>query len=339
MLTNTCMPEYLLSANPQLILDQQYSDFDEQAQRLTGHDQSYIQLTPGAFSGRFLSCLLGPHVSIHIEHCNQSLEQQIGGYPGYFAIGVSIDGRKSFVFNGQEVSPNDVLINPPNADVHMISPVNGSVLMIAVQASYLSTFAEFFEPLQELFSRTGQGIRMVRSPQLARRIREDVIQAVQGSCRHDCSPEEAFWIGEAFLAGICSKLSLELSSNMQQSPILTRQSYERYVACREVIAQAWDGIHDLEGLVLQTGIKRRSLQEAFTTHVANGPLAYHRIIRLHLARRAFAEGIPSEQSIGDIAAQYGFWNWSQFTQQYRNHFGELPSQTRSASLDRTFKWG
>lgn len=334
MLTNACMPEYLLRANPLLLLDQQYGDFDEQAQRLTGHDQSYVQLTPGAFSGRFLSCLLGPDVSIHIEHCNQSLEQHIGGHPGCFAIGVTIDGARGFAFNGQDISPDDVLINPPNEDVHMISPVNGSVLMIAVQAGYLSRFAEFFEPLQVFLAGTGQGIRVIRSPQLARRIREDVVQAIQGCSRHGCSPEEAFWIGEAFLAGILSRLSLELSSGMQRSPLLTRQSYERYVACREVIAQAWEGIHDIEGLVSQTGINRRSLQEAFTTHVANGPLTYHRIIRLHLARRAFAEGIPSGQNIGDIAAQFGFWNWSQFSQQYRNHFGELPSQTRSASLAR-----
>jgi hypothetical protein len=34
--------------------DKVYKDFDHQAEQLSGHDQSYLQLTAGPFRGRFL---------------------------------------------------------------------------------------------------------------------------------------------------------------------------------------------------------------------------------------------------------------------------------------------
>ena len=77
-----------------------------------------------------------------------------------------------------------------------------------------------------------------------------------------------------------------------------------------------------------SGSARRSLQSSFASQIDVGPLTYHRILRLHLARVALRDKLQFGASIGDIAARFEFWNWSQFTHQYQVHFGELPSQTR-----------
>ncbi|WP_422041773.1 helix-turn-helix domain-containing protein [Roseibium sp.] len=59
-----------------------------------------------------------------------------------------------------------------------------------------------------------------------------------------------------------------------------------------------------------------------------GPLSYARLVRLHNARQKLRDGKFDRESIGNIAAQEGFWEWSRFTSYYGKHFGELPSQTR-----------
>lgn len=329
-LSNTCMPGYLLSANPGLIWDAHYSDFDAQSQRLVGHDQSYVQLTPGAFEGRFLSCNLGPDVAIHIEHCNQALEQQVSGHSTALSIGVAIQGGQSFLANGEGLSPNDILFIPPGSDLHLLSPVNGAILAITVQDRALRAFTSWSPSLAALLQ-GNPSVQILRNAQLARRIREDVVQAIEGCNRAECSESEAASLGHALLTGLLAKLSIDLSaaSDLGQGPI--HQSYDRYMACRDAILMDWERLHDLDALTDQTGIKRRSLQQAFTSHISAGPLTYHRIIRLHLVRRALLEPDAQGDSIGDIAARYGFWNWSQFTQHYRSHFGEVPSQTRALS--------
>lgn len=77
METNGYFPPWAPGDTRAGIVDDVYDDFERQAERLTGHDQSYIQLTPGAYSGRFLSCAFGPFVSVHFEQANQALEQEV----------------------------------------------------------------------------------------------------------------------------------------------------------------------------------------------------------------------------------------------------------------------
>ena len=58
--------------------------------------------------------------------------------------------------------------------------------------------------------------------------------------------------------------------------------------------------------------------------------AYHRLLRLHAVRRSLRTNHQKERSIGDIAAEFGFLNWSYFGEQYRAAFGERPSDTRGS---------
>lgn len=332
VLSNACTPDYLLSANPQLVADAQYDDFDVQAERLVGYDQTYLQLTPGPFHGRFLSCFLGGDISIHIEHCNQALEQTVVSHPQAFTIGVTVDGAGDFRSNGRPFGAADVMITPPRSDLHLLSPLNGAVLVVVVREERLLRIAGMSDRLQAWFADARREVRLLRLPRLARRIREDVVLAVESAGRADCTAASATTIGEALVAGLLFRLVLEVSAGPHHGDLAEKAAYERYMECRRAILSAWDAIHDTDRLVARTGINRRSMQESFRSQVALGPLTYHRIVRLHLVKRALLDPAQARSSIGDIAAMHGFWSWSQFSQLYRNHFGELPSRTRSAGL-------
>ncbi|MGH3627753.1 MAG: helix-turn-helix domain-containing protein, partial [Sciscionella sp.] len=60
-----------------------------------------------------------------------------------------------------------------------------------------------------------------------------------------------------------------------------------------------------------------------------GPSSYIRNLQLNRVRRDLLSNDGRGESIGDIAARYGVWHWSRFSQSYRLLFGELPSQTRA----------
>jgi len=78
-------------------------------------------------------------------------------------------------------------------------------------------------------------------------------------------------------------------------------------------------------------VSRRTLQYSFTSVLGISPLQFIRISRLNGARRALHNNLylPSNQrvSISDIASQWGFWHLSQFAKDYKQLFGELPSDT------------
>ena len=328
LLSNACCPDYLLSANPAIVLDALYSDFDEQAERLTGFDQAYLQLTPGPFFGRFLSCVFGPDVSLHIEHCNQALEQSVTGHAKAFVISVLVNDCEPYRLNGADLSASDVMIFAPGTDLIIRSPEDGAVLALVVDEDTLRLYPGLNEAARDRLFAPGGGLQVLRAPGFARRLREDTVQALQAACLQNQSPTAIRAIGDALLSGVASKLSLELAGSTKLRSLLGSVGYERYRHCRQAIHGHWQEINSVDDLQGITGSGRRSMQNSFTSQIETGPLTYHRILRLHHARAALRDPQQFDASIGDIAARYEFWNWSQFTQQYQNHFGELPSHTR-----------
>lgn len=73
-----------------------------------------------------------------------------------------------------------------------------------------------------------------------------------------------------------------------------------------------------------------TLERAFKERFSVSPKRYLVISRLSGARRALLEG-AQERIIGHIANEWGFWHMSQFAKDYRQQFGELPSETLAIS--------
>ncbi len=329
VLSNGCLPGHLLCANPAVILDAQYEDFDQQAERLVGFDQTYLQLTPGPFRGRFVSCFLGPGLSLHLEQSTQALEQSIACARDAYAVSVAVSDGVPFRLNGVDFGPDGVMIASPGAALHLRSPPNGAILAIVIERGEMERAAGPTSIVSEWFSAMHGGVRLLRAPQLSRRIREDAVQALQAVHFRGEDSVEPWSIGRDLLTGLVSKLSLELvgRTEFQNRPV--PPSFDRFVALRTVIHEKWDDIRSMDDLLAASGVGgRRVVETSFSDQVEIGPLTYHRVLRLHLARKALRDSRQFGTSIGDIAARHEFWNWSQFSTQYQALFGERPSETR-----------
>jgi AraC family ethanolamine operon transcriptional activator len=53
-------------------------------------------------------------------------------------------------------------------------------------------------------------------------------------------------------------------------------------------------------------------------------------VRLNAVRRELRNG-TADQTIGDVAARWGFWHMGHFSHDYKALFGETPSHTRLAA--------
>ena len=103
---------------------------------------------------------------------------------------------------------------------------------------------------------------------------------------------------------------------------------------RDYLFARVDDPPDIADLCRYVGVSRRTLQDCFQDALGLTPSQYLRMLRLNAVRRELralaAAGQPV--SIGDVAARWGFWHWSRFTENYRLLFGELPSHTVQSVL-------
>ncbi len=326
-------PSCAIGATSPLLLDRQYTDFDEQAERLAGYDQSYLQLTPGVFAGRFFSGFLGPHVSIHLEYCSQALEQKVGCSTHTITFGVVLSRSSTFRANGRTLTSDDVMVLPPGGQLDMVSPVNGAIMALVIDYKTLLAEPGLAPQVADWMGGLEGDLALIRAPQLAERLREDAIHALESAgSRGASSTVLGPVVGSALVAGIAAKLSLEWAAMLDIRQVAQASNYERFMQCRDEIRAQWQNVDQAKTLAEMAGASKRSIELAFCDNVSIGPLTYLRVLRLHKVRRDLLDPSTAHRSIGDIAALCGFWNWSRFSQTYRTHFGEPPSATRRHTL-------
>lgn len=78
-------------------------------------------------------------------------------------------------------------------------------------------------------------------------------------------------------------------------------------------------------------VSPRRLHDAFMAAFGISPHRYLRARRLTLARRALKEVQPRSGLVKSIALLHGFWHFGRFAQDYRDQFGETPSETVAAA--------
>ena len=79
-------------------------------------------------------------------------------------------------------------------------------------------------------------------------------------------------------------------------------------------------------LCAQLEVSDRVLRRAFRESFGLGPLAYFRVMRLHAVRTALRAARGGDEGVANIVRRWGFNRLGSFADEYRLHFGELPSE-------------
>ncbi|WP_026073007.1 helix-turn-helix domain-containing protein [Nodosilinea nodulosa] len=72
---------------------------------------------------------------------------------------------------------------------------------------------------------------------------------------------------------------------------------------------------------------KSALSYGFQDIFGLSPMAYLKTVRLNGVRRALKASDPTQATILGIANRYGFWHMGHFSHDYRQMFGESPSET------------
>ena len=106
------------------------------------------------------------------------------------------------------------------------------------------------------------------------------------------------------------------------------KSYSQIVRACEAYTLKLDGRRPyLSELCNTARVSERTLQVAFKHIMGMSPLTYLYRLRLHRARDELRKAKSGSTTVTDVAMNWGFWHFSEFSRTYRNCFGELPSAT------------
>ena len=105
-------------------------------------------------------------------------------------------------------------------------------------------------------------------------------------------------------------------------------SYRRLVSgAREYVLSQPDRVISVTDLCEALYVSRRTLQNAFRAVLGICPVNYLKALRLNAVRRTLRDRDSGFRTVQDVAARWGFWHMSQFAVDYRQLFGERPSET------------
>ena len=107
-----------------------------------------------------------------------------------------------------------------------------------------------------------------------------------------------------------------------------QKSYSEIVrACEDYTLQLDDRRPYLSELCQTAHVSERTLQYAFRDIMGMSPLTYLHRLRLHRARDEMQKAENKSTTVTDVAMNWGFWHFGEFSRAYKNCFGELPSET------------
>ncbi|MEO0979162.1 MAG: helix-turn-helix domain-containing protein [Pseudomonadota bacterium] len=311
------------------------NDLEHHASLFKGIELESIQLSPGAFEGRVVSAVVD-QITIHVSQSMQAIEQCMKVDKDKYLFCICLcETCKDTVF-GVQGAGSWVYVLPPGGEAIAPTPTQCPLLLMTVQCEALLNSENLVPDVGNWFRTLKRDGEFVRSQRLANRIQDDALMTLQSAkgILSANGPRTAQIIHQAMISSIAAGFSLEWLERgtfavIHRTPALDRFLKARHLLTERDLYQGGEGNEALSKLG-----SKRSVEQAFSAHVKMGPRSYARILRLHNARRKLREERFFNESIGNIAAQEGFWDWSRFTAYYSKHFGELPSATRRKAMRR-----
>jgi len=90
---------------------------------------------------------------------------------------------------------------------------------------------------------------------------------------------------------------------------------------------------DIESLIQIAGVSKSKLYEEFQQYYGTSPMLYLRKYRLQQIYKILTNaGVNRKVSISQLAYEWGFNHLGRFSQEYKDEFGEKPSETKNRFL-------
>lgn len=291
-------------------------------------DQDVVQLDSPAFNAQRITVRLPETLVIyhHTEERVRSITRLDDGLMAFTVVGE----KSSATVNGKALNSDLMLVATPGAEGELVVEAGYESVVLLMSPRYFEGHLQVRERASE-FSVPDESEIFAPDAATARRLFE------LGKRLTDTAARKPEYFARNELARVVSQLELlealldalaafrDLKLTRQDR---TRQAQSRIVrTVEDYVLSNPDEQLSVTDLCKVAAASERTLQYAFQEIMEITPMAYLKRLRLHRVREALREsGNPSTRN-SSVALAWGFWHFGEFARDYRDCFGELPSQT------------
>lgn len=312
---------------PRLVLDQSFSDIESIA-RVMGWDQEFRRLEPGRLDASLL-VVGNPFCRAVRIAFNRGFHQRGKPPSQAFAFGLPDPEFTRLKWEGADL-PAGALVNfntPAGLDMTNKGSFSGSILVF--DAEPFRQHVEQYEPNSDILEEIGSEpfwIPVSRQLDELRALLAAIFKAATDTRDETALIEYRDSFEFELAAGIIRVIDGARSPTLPPLPA-RRKVLKRALAFLE---SSGDEIVTVSALCRAVGTSCSTLERAFQDEFGVNPKTYMRTRRLTRVHTKLIQP-ETEGSISEIAQLWGFWHMSAFSADYRNEFGELPSETRARS--------
>ncbi|MDM0112902.1 helix-turn-helix domain-containing protein [Variovorax sp. J22R133] len=300
-------------------------DAEDHAASLSAWEQRYEQLSGGRFEGHLEDLRIGP-VQIFGERANQSVLQ--GGRPraDTVTIGLTLGAREPGWYCGHRLGDRQAFAMASDREFELVAEAGVTFLAVCVDTAALLERAAIVRGRDE-------ELRLPAPSVLRKSAAEcDELGALLGNAMSMARERPGLLEDPRVRTGLVESLTdavLDcIAPGQFETSLLPGAAARRHIVvrARDYMRNHADEAITVPDLCVATGASRRALQYAFEDVVNLSPVTYLRVMRLNHVRSELQS--RRHDTVGDIAARWGFWHPSRFAAEYKQLFGELPSMTR-----------
>jgi AraC-like DNA-binding protein len=299
-------------------------DVHDHSLAVNGWEQVYHQMTPGRFESTLVQAS-DDDFRFFRESTNRRIAQAGVSPEGFSSIAVPLYGLSTGTFQGQQIDGFPLMLLGPGEEFHLHTPESMHYIGVSLPS----------ERMEQLVSDTVDESAVGKLSQSVLQVPEAAaaalqlqlvpfLDAMQAAADRLSSVESA----RRFQHEVVSVLLGLVEAATCNSRDLTHATYSDIVRrCERFLHEYTEEPVTVLDLCTMLRCSRRTLQTSFQRVANVTPVEYLRSYRLNAVRRLLRSTNAAELLIGDAAARWGFTHLSYFAREYRDLFGELPSQT------------
>jgi len=296
-------------------------DINEHAAHMSGWRITYDQLSAGAFQGELFELCLD-WMQVVRDRTNQALIKTGAARPGTIAFNIPLKCVGNAYCAGHALPNGSALVTHADDLPQLRAPQEVDVIVVSIDQAVLERelalhgIAFTAAHVPKVYQLEGLAVA-----QQLRGLIESVeceSAGVQGWLNDESRRHQ---VRDAIMNQLLDLLPAE--PPVELAPSARKRLVDR--ACEYALSHLDEPLTILD-LCRHLGASRRKLQYCFQETLEINPLAYLRALRLNAVRRELLGSVAST-SVQDAATRWGFWHLSRFSSEYREMFGELPSQT------------
>lgn len=311
------------------------SDVDEHATHISAWQQEYDQLSCGRFAGTVRELWVdAPRLQVFHEHTGQQTSQRCLPWRGAVWFGIPDGGNSAglhFAGRLQPVERERIVMTAHAEDGFVLrTPQNFGIYGVVVDEAWWC--AELrrlgLRPLLPMAARPNAPVHTASLPPHRHGA---LCQTIESMLSLGASGEAEQPWGRGALHSLTDRLLGLLAGTAQDVDLATRwQSSQRrlasVMAARSLVAHPLNHAVSVDDLCRQLHVTPRTLQNHFQSVVGESPNEFLRAVRLNACRRKLRAS-AWQDTVQNVAAQWGFFHMGRFSREYKAMFGELPSYT------------